>query len=92
MTTYTHEETGAAHLVAEWVSAFNTAVSSGEMDKAASLFLDAGYLRDSAILTWQLRTCRGRRQIEAMLRRAGDLVAPAELFPDHTEPSRATRN
>jgi thioredoxin reductase len=57
------------------------------MDRAASLFLNTGYLRDTAILTWELRTCRGRPQIEEMLREASDLVGPRNFSLTTVSPS-----
>ena len=50
-----------------WLEKFAAALARGDLDGAAKLFLPGGYWRDLVAFTWNIRTCEGRGEIQAML-------------------------
>src|SRR5262245_43845183 len=53
--------------VSSWLADFGTAVSSGDLGRATSMFGDESYWRDLVSFTWNLKTAEGPEQIQAML-------------------------
>ena len=51
-----------------WLSDFETALSTGDVDGATSAFAEDGFWRDLVAFTWNIRTQEGRPAIAAMLR------------------------
>ena len=50
-----------------WLDAFRSALASGEIEQASSLFGDECFWRDLVALTWNVKTMEGRDEIAAML-------------------------
>ena len=50
-----------------WLVRFETALAKNDIDAAAALFAEECYWRDLVAFTWNLRTCEGRVEIQAML-------------------------
>jgi putative flavoprotein involved in K+ transport len=57
-----------------WLDAFSSALASGEIERASSLFGDECFWRDLVAFTWNVKTMEGRDEIAAML---GDELAAA---------------
>jgi putative flavoprotein involved in K+ transport len=60
----------------EWLEAFSSALASGEIERASSLFGDECFWRDLVAFTWNVKTLEGRDEIAAML---GALAQPLPL-------------
>jgi putative flavoprotein involved in K+ transport len=52
---------------ARWLEKFGAALARGDIDATAKLFAADGYWRDLVAFTWNIRTCEGRGEIQAML-------------------------
>jgi putative flavoprotein involved in K+ transport len=52
---------------AAWLDKFGSALGRGDIAAAAKLFEPAGFWRDLAAFTWNIRTCEGQGEIQAML-------------------------
>ena len=50
-----------------WLDAFRSALASGEIEQASSLFGDECFWRDLVAFTWNVKTMEGRDEIAAML-------------------------
>ena len=59
--------TDASSAVESWLDAFDSALSSGDVDAATGLFTDDGLWRDLVAFTWNIKTVEGRDQIADML-------------------------
>ncbi|GAA4707340.1 NAD(P)/FAD-dependent oxidoreductase [Kocuria gwangalliensis] len=53
--------------VQQWLTSFDKAISSQDVESAVSLFEPDGYWRDFVSFTWNLKTMEGRDQIRDML-------------------------
>ena len=51
----------------DWLEAFSSALASGEIERASSLFGDECFWRDLVAFTWNVKTLEGREEIAAML-------------------------
>lgn len=78
----------ATHIVEEWLSAFNAALSRNEPVAAAALFLPDGQWRDLIAFTWNIQSVSGRAGIEAVFRTAFPTTRPDRfrLDPGRTPP------
>ena len=63
--------------VADFLAAFGKALSTGDLDKAVSLFQDDCYWRDLVSFTWNIRTMEGKDQVRDMLKSQLALVKPS---------------
>jgi putative flavoprotein involved in K+ transport len=61
-------DTTAQDEVTRVLSDFGDALAAGDIDRAASLFLDDSYWRDLVTFTWNIKTCEGPAEIADMLR------------------------
>jgi putative flavoprotein involved in K+ transport len=52
---------------AAWLDKFGSALGRGDIAAAAKLFEPQGFWRDLAAFTWNIRTCEGHGEIQAML-------------------------
>jgi putative flavoprotein involved in K+ transport len=52
---------------ARWLEKFAAALARSDLSGAAKLFAEDGYWRDLVAFTWNIRTCEGRVEIQAML-------------------------
>ena len=50
-----------------WLEKFAAALARGDIDGTSKLFLENGFWRDLVAFTWNIRTCEGRAEIQAML-------------------------
>ena len=64
-----------ATLAARVLAEFGDAIGRGDIAAASALFVEDCYWRDLVAFTWNLATCEGRGQVEAML--AAQLVQAA---------------
>ena len=72
-----------------WLQAFEAAVTAGDIDAAAALFLTDGHWRDVLAFTWKIETFNGRGEIESMLDRRLATVRPRNFhLPEHRTPPR----
>ncbi|MAY27675.1 MAG: FAD-dependent oxidoreductase [Aurantimonas sp.] len=61
-------EPSAARAAAEgWLSAFETALSAGDIDAAAKLFAETSFWRDLVTFTWNIKTVEGPAGVRDML-------------------------
>ena len=61
-------EPSAARAAAEgWLSAFETALSTGDIDAAAKLFAETSFWRDLVTFTWNIKTVEGPGGVRDML-------------------------
>ena len=61
-------EPSAARAAAEgWLSAFETALSAGDIDAAAELFAETSFWRDLVTFTWNIKTVEGPAGVRDML-------------------------
>ncbi|MCC4299932.1 NAD(P)/FAD-dependent oxidoreductase [Aurantimonas coralicida] len=61
-------EPSAARTAAEgWLSAFETALSAGDIDAAAELFAETSFWRDLVTFTWNIKTVEGPAGVRDML-------------------------
>ena len=67
-------ETTPTTLVADWLSALDKALQSGDAAAAAALFNDESYWRDMVSFTWNIATAEGKTKVREMIERA---VLPA---------------
>lgn len=51
----------------DWLEAFSSALASGEIERASSLFGDECFWRDLVAFNWNVKTLEGREEIAAML-------------------------
>jgi putative flavoprotein involved in K+ transport len=70
-------DTTAQEQVNQILSDFGTALETGDIKGAASLFLDDSYWRDLVTFTWNIKTCEGPAEIEDMLRHQLATTKPA---------------
>ena len=56
-----------ANDASDWLDAFSSALASGEIERASSLFGDECFWRDLVAFTWNVKTLEGRDEIAAML-------------------------
>ena len=54
-------------LASQWLTDFDQALSSGNIDAALALCVDEPYWRDLVTFTWNIKTSEGKDQIRAML-------------------------
>ncbi len=71
-------ETTPTAQVADWLAAFDTALTRGDANAAADLFNDESYWRDMVSFTWNIATAEGNAKVREMIERA---VLPAK--PSH---------
>ena len=71
--------------VADFLGAFGEALSTGDIDKAVSLFQDDCYWRDLVSFTWNIRTMEGKDQVRDMLKAQLALVKPCNWAIAHGE-------
>ena len=57
----------SANGASDWLDAFSSALASGEIERASSLFGDECFWRDLVAFTWNVKTLEGRDEIAAML-------------------------
>ena len=62
----------------KWLERFEGALARGELASAASLFAPESYWRDLVAFTWNMRTCEGRGEIQAMLAATLSHVQPSK--------------
>jgi putative flavoprotein involved in K+ transport len=53
--------------LSRWLEKLEAALAHRDIDAAAKLFAEDGFWRDLVAFTWNLRTCEGRGEIQAML-------------------------
>ena len=63
--------------VSAWLSKFEAALSSSNINAAAALFADECYWRDLVSFTWNIITLEGQPSIEAMLKDTLAKVKPS---------------
>ncbi len=54
-------------IASSWLSAFASALSSGDLNSLEGLFLPDGWLRSLLVFTWDIRSLEGREKIRAFL-------------------------
>ena len=70
-------EPSAARAAAEgWLSAFETALSAGDIDAAAELFAETSFWRDLVTFTWNIKTVEGPAGVRDMLAAQLDATGP----------------
>jgi putative flavoprotein involved in K+ transport len=60
-------ETTDRTTVETWLADFDRALTAGDGQAAAQLFVEDSYWRDLIAFTWNIKTSEGREQIAAML-------------------------
>lgn len=65
-----------AREIADWLQAFSTALTRGDIAATSRLFHDESYWRDLIAFSWNIVTCEGRPGIESMLRARLAAVKP----------------
>jgi len=63
----------------QWLAVFQAALSQGDANAVAALFVEGGLWRDLSAFTWDIRTLEGRDAIAAMVR-ANPEAAQATAF------------
>ena len=67
----THTEvrtpTHATSTVNAWLQEFDEALQARDIQRVLTLFNDECYWRDFLAFTWNLKTCEGKEEIQAML-------------------------
>ncbi len=58
---------GATRQAADWLTAFEVALASGDRDAAVAMFATAGFWRDIVAFTWNIKTMEGPAAIAEML-------------------------
>ena len=71
-----HEASAAAPATSSWLSAFQQALTSRDIDAAAAMFADDGYWRDIVSFTWNITTVEGPSGVTDLLRATLDQVDP----------------
>ena len=61
---------------ARWLEKFAAALAHADIDAACRLFAADGFWRDLVAFTWNIRTCEGREEIQAMLAATLTTAAP----------------
>lgn len=76
-----------------WLTAFDTALSQGEIGEAADLFLPDGHWRDLVSFTWHILTMNGTQEIAAELGRTVPDIRPRgfHVAPNRVAPRLVTR-
>ena len=76
-----------------WLDAFEVALSQGDADAAAALFLPDGHWRDLVAFTWHILTMNGRTEIAAKLDQTLPEVRPSgfRVAPNRVAPRLVTR-
>ena len=77
--------TAATESVSGWLGAFEAAMESGEVERAAAMFADECYWRDLVSFTWNIKTLEGRQEIGDMLRARLEDVILAGAEPELLE-------
>ncbi len=73
-----------------WLRAFQSALSSEDMEAAAALFVPDGHWRDLVAFTWHIRTVSGAQKITAALFETLRLVQPTNFrIAEKRTPPRA---
>src|SRR5712691_12571449 len=62
--------------VTRWLGDFERALTAGNVDAAAALFVDDCYWRDLVAFTWNIITIEGPEGVRKMLAQTLDLVQP----------------
>src|SRR4051812_23550166 len=68
--------TTATHQVQTWLSAFEAALDTREIETAVALFAPDCFWRDLVAFTWNITTLEGRNAVAAMLEAAVSQVRP----------------
>ena len=67
----THTEvstpSSATSTVNAWLHEFDEALQARDIQRVLTLFNDECYWRDFLAFTWNLKTCEGQKEIQAML-------------------------
>jgi cation diffusion facilitator CzcD-associated flavoprotein CzcO len=72
-----------------WLQSFEAAVTAGNADAAAALFLTDGHWRDVLAFTWKIETFNGAGEIESLLDRTLAKVQARNFhIPAHRTPPR----
>ena len=71
-----HEASAAESATNAWLSAFQQALTSRDVDAAATLFAEDGYWRDIVSFTWNITTVEGPSGVADLLRATLDQVDP----------------
>ena len=74
-----HEASAAASATNTWLSAFQQALTSRDVDAAAALFAEDSYWRDIVSFTWNITTVEGPSGVADLLRATLDQVDPVGL-------------
>ena len=69
-------------LAAQWLSDFDRALQSADVQAVIRLFADECYWRDLVAFTWNITTCEGRDDIQTMLTATLDQAKPANWAID----------
>ncbi len=83
-----HEASAAASATSTWLSAFQQALTSRDVDAAAALFAEDSYWRDIVSFTWNITTVEGPAGVADLLRATLDQVDPVG-FRITEEPAEA---
>ena len=76
--------------VENWLSEFQAALSAGNFEAAAGLFLEDSYWRDLVSFTWNIKTVEGPDGVADMLRSTLEHVRPTNFgVKDGEEPGEA---
>lgn len=84
----TAERTDAKSRVDTWLSEFEDALTSSDVDRAAALFAEECYWRDLVSFTWNIKTVEGRAGIADLLRETLESTGP-RYFAVIAEPTEA---
>jgi putative flavoprotein involved in K+ transport len=83
-----HEASAAASVTSTWLSVFQHALTSRDVDAAAALFAEDSYWRDIVSFTWNITTVEGPSGVADLLRATLDQVDPVG-FRVTEEPAEA---
>ncbi len=75
----TVERTDAMARVGAWVSEFERALQTHDVEQAVSLFADTSYWRDLVAFTWNVKTVEGRAEIADMLGATLERIKPGRF-------------
>ena len=81
-------ETDAATAVANWLSSFEEALTSGDAEAAGNLFLATGFWRDLVAFTWNIKTVEGPEGVKDLVASTAGRVKPSG-FRTTEEPTEA---
>ena len=76
--------TNPVHIATQWLSAFNDALKTFDVNALTRLFLSDGWLRDFLVFTWDIRSLAGRQKIGAYLADALSMSAITGVELDHS--------